>query len=478
MTEWTPPGAGTGGPNFSPPSFRGISVGNCCAPVEILTAAGDSIASIASGGSYTAPYYRLDATLLANGSNQVSAVVLTDSQFNEITENRVNVNSIVFKKNNVVQTLPFNAVENDTITITVTPTNGAANAQFSMVGTFLGSSQTVQAPYLGSTGRYVYFLSEVSRQVDIIDSTTDLIVSTIALDATSLHTAIRYRSVNNSVYIWGFSGINTFTEQIINCTTQALGAMNSYAALNSGITNICAAYDYSHDRFILCGGGGATAPIILFDPNTSTYTTTPLFDMPNFVTSVDYMGFSGLLEDAFFICGGTSSSSIALKDEGSDFIVKEAIMRTGVAQVCYNRNNGTYVVSESGGGPRTYSPRIKPELSYISQTNFRRAGIAHDFNSDTMIGCDIVTRSYAIYNIGAGTVNGFTLAAVGAETAYRSALYNEFSDKFYINSASGSVGRAINTVTGAVIATFVLGNQKVGNGGSFNQICQDRLALY
>lgn len=474
---WQPPSGGNGGNSYRPPMFGTRNAANCCAPVEIITTTGLVLATVASGGTYTPNYFRLDVTALANGSNVVSAIVKTSSQFDELVSSRINTTSTVFRKNSVVQTLPFYAVENDTIEVTITPTNGAIDAEAVVIGTFLSDQQTAIAPYMGGDGRYVYFLNEVSKDVTVIDSTTKLTVATIALDAGSLHTSIRYRAIDNSVWVWGFSGLNDFTLQKIDTATGIAGAMTSYVAALIGATAVCVGYDYKHDRFILVGGAGPSSPIVVFEAATMTFTSTPIFDLPGTVSSVDYMGYASLLEDAFFICGN-ANPSIAYAEDGSGFISKDVILRAGSAQVCYNRNNGTYVVSDNSGGARTYNPRKKPAPTFVGGVNFRRAGIAHDYVNDTMIGCDNASRSYGIYDIGAGTITGFTLAAVGAETNYRSAIYNEFSGEFYINTGGGSTGRVINTTTGAVIATLVLGTQKASNAGSLNQICTNRLSLY
>lgn len=467
--------------NFQPPSTNASPAFNPdftfqaagCLPVNIYDANGTLLAVVAAGSSYTTSPQTFTRTITfkAGSSNAVSFVSIGTGIIRVASS--TNISSATYYNRTTLTSLtpPYSVNINDVININVTPTNSAIDSVLILEGQFTSVTVSVMDPNLGFDGVEGYILNEPDKTLTIFDTTTDLVITTVTLDAASTHTSAVYRGIDDSYYVFGFSGVNTLTLQKVNAVTNVAGAMTSYAATNIGFTPVCCGYSYLQDKFILVSGGGAATPVVVFDPVTLTLNATSMIDIVA-ATSVQIMGYADDLEDSFFVCGGASSTSNCYKYlSATKFQVKASIVRVGAASVTFNTTNRYFYTTDTNGAPRWYSTNSVPEIGFASGTNcMRRSGICFDPVNNKIFGTDIVSRQYGMFDVGSVTMTAFAPAAVGAETAYRCCEFNAKTGKVYISTRNGNLVRSINTTTGAIINTIVVGNQHTGTAGSLNQL--------
>lgn len=480
------PSTRTGGPTFNPQfQFGPNRYGLNCAPVTILDTNGNTLATVVSGGSYTVSPPTFVRTLTFKpGSTGVQRKISFVAHADGLVTATLgaNVASVVFYNVTTFQTLtsPYTVTNNDIINVTVTPVNPALDTVVTLTGVFSSITTSNTFPEVG-LGDKMYCLNIPDRTVSVNNLAVNTFpnLATIALSAIT-HGSIAYRHIDQSAYVFGFSGINNLTVERISTVTDTLVQTTPFVITNVGITTILACYDWINDKFYIVGGGGATTPFVTYDPVTNTCTAAAALDLLSYVHMV-FLGYADYLEGCFLLTANGIAGG-AYKPLGSDrFQARFLYTRGGAIGAVFNPNNRQLYMTNSTTAVRVYNPEYIPELRSVGAVNIANSGLSIDVARNTIWGCAINARTIGWIDETNLTTGGFTAPLVGAETGFRAVKYNSFCDKVFATSRNGNIIRVTDAATrllDATTPTIAVGNQITTNAGSWNTLCFNKIQVY
>lgn len=470
--------------NFTLP-FRN---GNSCAPVTIYDPNGNVVATVVSGGSYVeglAVSVRT-VTFVAGSTGVAHTISFNAYADSTITQtSATNVATVVYYNHTTAQTLtsPFQVSNHDEINITVTPTNPALDCVLVLTGVLDSVVITSTFPAAGPYSK-LYTLDIPDRTLSVNDLSVNTFpnLATIALGAYTQGTPV-YRHINQSVYVLGFNGANTFTVERIDALTDTLVATSTFAvaAPGMGFGTMLACYDWMTDKIYAIGQGGANTPFATYDPVTDTATFSFSIDLLPGYSNMIFMGFADHLEGCFFLSGLNTTSVAYLPLGGGKFRTRFATMRGGVVGVAFSPENRLLYMTTLGQALRWYDLDRIPEINFSAgPVQIAGGGLACDTSRNVLWGCSSSARTIGYADIPGAVTGGFTAAAVGAETAFKCVRYNPVIDKVFFGSRGGNIVRVVDAATKALDATtptITVGNQSSSQTIGFTSMCFNGLQI-